>query len=81
MGITTAELADKMSVDTTTITRWETGSRKPDVYTASKLAQILGCTIDFLILGVEENPTPTPPSRGREASKEAANSAGQKSVA
>lgn len=49
-------LAAKMAVDVTTITRWETGARVPDVNTALKLAEILGCTLDELLRD-DANPT------------------------
>lgn len=54
-GLKPSDLASKMAVDATTITRWETGMRKPDVDSLIKLSQILNCTVDDLV-----NPTLTP---------------------
>lgn len=55
-GMKVSCLAAKMAVADTTITRWETGARVPDVKTALKLSQILHCTVDDLL-----NPTPPLP--------------------
>lgn len=48
-GISAKELASKMAVDVTTISRWETGARTPDANLAPKLADFLGCTLDELL--------------------------------
>lgn len=63
-------LAAKMAVDVTTITRWETGARVPDVNTALKLAEILGCTLDELLRD-DANPT-APLSEQRQGEVETA---------
>ena len=54
-GLKPSELASKMAVDITTISRWETGTRKPDVDSLVKLSKILNCTVDDLV-----NPTLSP---------------------
>ncbi|MDO5116551.1 MAG: helix-turn-helix transcriptional regulator [Synergistaceae bacterium] len=60
-GLKVSDLASIMEVDSTTITRWETGTRVPDVNTALKIAEILGCTLDELLR--VENPTPPLPEQ------------------
>lgn len=59
-GIKASVLAAKMAVDVTTITRWETGARVPDVNTALRLAGILNCSVDELLRD-DTNPTPPQP--------------------
>lgn len=56
-GLSIAELAAKMAVDATTISRWETCKRYPDAKALITLSQILNCTVDELL----SNPTSTPP--------------------
>lgn len=67
-GMKPSDLASKMAVDTTTITRWETGMRKPDINSLVKLSQILDCSIDDLL-----NPIlpPAEAAEGRGRKKEA----------
>lgn len=43
------DLASKMAVDVSTITRWETGARNPDVDSLIKLSKILNCSVDELV--------------------------------
>lgn len=57
-GMKVSCLAAKMAVADTTITRWETGARIPDVKTALKLSKFLGCTLDELLKDETQNPTP-----------------------
>lgn len=45
-----------MAVDVTTISRWETGARTPDINLALKLADVLDCSLDELLR--EGNPRP-----------------------
>lgn len=65
-GLTQAELGRRLGVATHTVWRWENGSRHPDIQTAVKIAEILGCTLDELSA---QNPTmPRPkkqPATGR----------------
>ncbi len=54
-----AEVASKMGVTEHTISRWETGSRTPDISNLKGLALIYDCTIDELVNGLlSVNPTP-----------------------
>lgn len=54
-GLTQRQLAAILSVSPSTIALYETGDRKPDPAMLRKLADVLGCTTDFL-LGRVDNP-------------------------
>ena len=45
------ELAEKMQVNQSTISMWESGAASPKADRLPKLAGILGCTIDALFGG------------------------------
>lgn len=47
-GLTQAKLAEALDVDTSTVTKWETGEAKPRADKLPLLAKILGCSIDEL---------------------------------
>ena len=49
MDITQDQLAKKLGVDRTTVTKWETGKSLPRSDVLRKLAGVLGCTIDDLL--------------------------------
>ena len=68
-GIKASALAAKMAVDVTTITRWETGARVPDVNTALRLAEILGCSVDELVRDSVNPTAPLPHQEQGEAEK------------
>ncbi|MBQ7939495.1 MAG: helix-turn-helix transcriptional regulator [Clostridia bacterium] len=58
-GITQEELAARMKVDRSTVTKWENGQSNPKVPVLLKLADILGCTVDELLRPqAEEKQTP-----------------------
>jgi len=48
-GITQAELSAMVGVSQPTFAQYETGSKAPNVYTAVKLARILGATVEELV--------------------------------
>lgn len=48
-GITQEELARNISVDRTTVTKWETGKSKPRVDVLLKLSVVFECTVDDLL--------------------------------
>ena len=50
-GMTQQELAQKLYVSRQTVSRWESGSRCPDLMTAKKIAAILGMSLDELVPG------------------------------
>lgn len=57
LGWTQEDLAEAVNVEVLTINRWENGKNKegsPKVY---HLAEVLGCSADY-ILGLSDNPTP-----------------------
>lgn len=49
LGMTQQEIADKLFVSRQTVSRWESGSRCPDLITAKKIANVLGITVDDLV--------------------------------
>lgn len=48
-GMTQAMLAEKIGVTQSTISNWECGERKPDIYALKKIAYALSCTTDELL--------------------------------
>ncbi len=54
-GLSIATIAGLMGVAENTVSRWETGTREPDINSLKKLAQIYDCTLDELVNG--QNPT------------------------
>lgn len=54
LNITQEELAKKMEVNQSTIASWESGRRKPDIYSVKKLSEIFGCSTDDLLCGIIE---------------------------
>ncbi len=48
-GLSQQELADKMYVTRSTVVRWETGSRLPDVAMISRLSEVLGVDVNILL--------------------------------
>ena len=53
LGIDQKELAERIGVANSTISRLESGQKTPSRETTLKLANILGCTTDYLITGQE----------------------------
>ena len=43
------ELADILGVTQGSITNWEVGIRKPDIFMLKRLAEVLQCTTDDLL--------------------------------
>ena len=54
-GLSQQTLAEKMFVTRPTVARWESGSRLPDAVTITRLAEILGVDVNFLLSAVPEN--------------------------
>lgn len=48
-NMTQRDLAKALGVVPSTITQYETGTRKPDIVTLKKLATVLHCTTDQLL--------------------------------
>ena len=56
-GLTTVELAQRLAVGSNTVSRWESGTREPDLETIAKIAQILHTTVAYL-MGETDSNTP-----------------------
>ena len=48
-GLSQQELAERLYVSRQTVSRWESGSRTPDIMTAKKIAVLLGVSLDELV--------------------------------
>ena len=55
VGISQAQLAERVFVTRSTVARWENGSRLPDVAMISRLAQCLGVNANILLSAVVES--------------------------
>lgn len=51
-GMTQAQLADRLGVDRTSVTQWESGTSKPKFSNMSKLADIFGVDIQDIVSNV-----------------------------
>ena len=49
LGLTQAELADKVNVSQKSISKYERGDRQPNFETITKLANVFGVSIDYLL--------------------------------
>ena len=54
-GLSQQELADKMYVTRSAISRWESGHRLPDASMISRLAEVLGVDVNVLLSAVEQS--------------------------
>ena len=54
-GISQQTLAEKMYVNRSTVTRWESGIRLPDAMMISRLAEIFGTDVNVLLAAVAES--------------------------
>lgn len=57
-NVTQKQLADHLCLSRSTIAGYETKSHQPDFATLEKIATYFDVSIDFLILGENENPHP-----------------------
>lgn len=48
-GLTQPELAEKLGVNQSTITRYENGTKIPTLPVAIQMADIFGCSLDSLV--------------------------------
>ena len=51
-GLSQADIADKLLVPQQTVSAWEAGVSTPDLTYLVKLAEILDCSLDELVLGL-----------------------------
>lgn len=58
-GLTQQALADRLELSRGTIGMYESGLRDPDTKTLSRLADILGCSVDFLLGRTADRETTT----------------------
>jgi transcriptional regulator with XRE-family HTH domain len=52
--LTQAELAEKVEVSATTISHWETGSKRPRASNIRKLAEALGVSPQDILVAIQE---------------------------
>lgn len=50
-GYTQAQLASKLNLDRSTVTKWEIGAAKPRIETMLKLARMYGCRVEDILEG------------------------------
>jgi transcriptional regulator with XRE-family HTH domain len=52
--LTQVEIAQRMNVDQTSVSKWETGKCLPRPPVLLRLAALYGCTVDELLRGVDD---------------------------
>ena len=48
-GLTTVQLAQKMGVTQAAVSQWDSGKKVPGIETVSRLADLYGVTVDYLL--------------------------------
>ncbi len=51
------ELADALGVSKSTVGMWETDKREPNIETINRIAEVLGCSVSYLIEDNRKTPT------------------------
>lgn len=54
-GLSQQELADKLFITRSTVSRWESGNRLPDAVMITRLAEALGADVSILFAAVEQS--------------------------
>lgn len=54
VGLSQKQLAERLGISDMTVRRWETTSRKPDANLLPDLANLLGTSINYLLLGTDD---------------------------
>ena len=54
-GLSRQELADKMYVTRTTVSRWENGTRLPDAIMITRLSEVLGTDVNVLLAAASQS--------------------------
>lgn len=54
IGLSQREVAEKLGVDQSSVSFWETGKTAPRASTLVKLSGLYGCTVDELLLEEKE---------------------------
>lgn len=70
-GLTLKQLGKAVDKAESTISQYESGRREPDNETLLRIADVLGCSVDYL-LGREDKKNPAPEGRGGEGADAAA---------
>ncbi len=47
-GLTQKDIASALNIDTSTVTKWETGESRPRAEKLPEIARLLGCSVDDL---------------------------------
>jgi transcriptional regulator with XRE-family HTH domain len=71
LGWTQEDLAEALQVPVLQINRWENNKNKPGSAKTLHLAEVLGCSADYL-LGLTDDPTPNSMTQGNLTAKERA---------
>ena len=58
LGLTQAELGEKLQVTDRAVSKWEQNEGNPDMSIIASLADILGVSLDYLIMGKETETIP-----------------------
>lgn len=53
-NLTQASLAEKLSINRSTVTKWETGAAKPRVDMLIRLSQLFNCSVEELLSAPQE---------------------------
>lgn len=59
LGLTQAELGEKLNITDRAVSKWEQGEGDPNLSIIPDIAKVLGVSLDYLLLGKEEEPTIT----------------------
>ena len=54
LNMSQEDVADKLFVSRQAVSRWESGDATPDLTNLIKLTEIFKCSLDSLVLGIEE---------------------------
>lgn len=60
--MTQSELAERINISTVSLSRYENGVRNPRATELSKMAEVLGCSVDELLRD-DVNPTSSPSAK------------------
>ena len=59
LGLTQAELGEKLNITDRAVSKWEQGEGDPNLSIIPDIAKVLGVSLDYLLLGKEEEPAIT----------------------
>lgn len=63
IGLTQDELASKIGISRPSVVQWETGKASPKGARLNLIADILGCSPDWLLVGGDDEPRPERPQK------------------